>query len=109
MDYLKNYNLWKDDNFFDENTRNELSELVDQKEIEDRFYQDLEFGTAGLRGIMGAGTNRMNNYTVGKASLGYGNYLMQNYGKDACENRGVVVCFDTRNNSLKFAKCAADI
>ena len=60
-----NFEKWLNDEFFDEETREELSNLTDEKEIEDRFYRDLEFGTGGLRGIMGAGTNRMNKYTMG--------------------------------------------
>ena len=79
MNYLEAFEFWKTDLFFDEETRNELSLLDkenDKKEIEDRFYRDLEFGTGGLRGIMGAGTNRMNKYTVGKATTGLGKYLI---------------------------------
>ena len=69
MGYLEEYKLWSTDPFFDEGTRNELIAIKDDaKEIEDRFYRDLEFGTAGLRGVLGAGTNRMNVYTVAKAS-----------------------------------------
>lgn len=68
INYKENYNKWLEDNFFDEETREELSNLIDEKEIEDRFYRDLEFGTGGLRGVMGAGTNRMNKYTIGKAT-----------------------------------------
>lgn len=71
MNYLDTFNFWKSNEFFDIATRKELAELnpeADAKEIEDRFYRDLEFGTGGLRGVMGAGTNRMNKYTVGKAT-----------------------------------------
>ncbi len=109
MGYLDAYNLWKNDEFFDSATRTELNSLIDQKEIEDRFYKELEFGTGGLRGLMGAGTNRVNKYTVGKATAGLGNYLIDTYGREACENRGVVVGYDTRNNSQYFAKITADI
>ena len=73
MEYMKEFEHWKNDEFFDKTTRDELSKLnpeTDTKEIEDRFYRDLEFGTGGLRGVMGAGTNRMNKYTVGKATKG---------------------------------------
>ena len=71
MDFMKEYEFWSTDPFFDEGTRNELIAIKDDtKEIEDRFYRDLEFGTAGLRGVLGAGTNRMNVYTVAKASEG---------------------------------------
>ncbi len=109
MGYLDAYNLWKNDEFFDSATRTELNSLIDQKEIEDRFYKELEFGTGGLRGLMGAGTNRMNKYTVGKATAGLGNYLIDTYGREACENRGVVIGYDTRNNSQYFSKITADI
>ncbi len=107
MDYQTKYSLWLNDPAIDEETKNELRALTDQKEIEERFYMDLEFGTAGLRGIMGAGTNRMNRYTVGKASLGLAMYLKKAF-PDAAE-RGVVIACDTRNNSTFFAKCAADV
>lgn len=112
MGYLENYHAWISDPFFDENTRRELAALDtvrDAKEIEDRFYRDLEFGTGGLRGVMGAGTNRMNRYTVGKATKGLGNYLLDTYGKDVCADRGVVIGYDTRNNSTFFAQTAADV
>ena len=112
MNFLDRYYFWKKDEFFDLETHNEL-ELLDPekdiKEIEDRFYRDLEFGTGGLRGIMGAGTNRMNKYTVGKATTGLGRYLLDYYGAEACENRGVVIGFDTRNNSGIFSRVVANI
>ena len=74
MDYLKEYEKWCNSEEFDEETRKELLNIKDdEKEIEDRFYKELEFGTAGLRGIIGAGTNRMNKYTVGKATQGLAN------------------------------------
>ena len=110
--YMDNFKTWKNDLFFDKATRTELQELEnikDYKEIEERFYKDLEFGTGGLRGIMGAGTNRMNKYTVGKATVGLGNFLIDNYGIKACMERGVVIAFDTRNNSSYFASVSADI
>lgn len=112
MDYLEAYNSWRTDEFFDASTRTELNALdpeKDAKEIEDRFYRDLEFGTGGLRGIMGAGTNRMNKYTIGKATKGLGNYLFDTYGAEACKNRGVVIGYDTRNNSEFFARTAANV
>lgn len=109
MDYRERYELWKTDTFFDENTRDELQALDDAKEIEDRFYRDLEFGTGGLRGIMGAGTNRMNKYTVGKATTGLGRYVLETYGAEVCKKRGVVIGYDTRNNSDIFSKIAADV
>lgn len=109
MHYRENYSLWKTDPFFDAETRRELAALTDEKEIEDRFYRDLEFGTGGLRGIMGAGTNRMNRYTVGKATTGLGRYLLDTYGAEACANRGVAIGYDTRNNSKAFAWTAKDV
>lgn len=112
MDYLDLYNFWKSDEFFDESVRRELSALDpenDAKEIEDRFYRDLEFGTGGLRGVMGAGTNRMNKYTVGKATKGLGEYLLATYGSELCKVRGVAIGYDTRNNSEYFARTAANV
>lgn len=112
MDYIDSYNFWRTNEFFDVATRNELSALNPEKdvaEIEDRFYRDLAFGTGGLRGIMGAGTNRMNKYTVGKATKGLGAYLLDTYGVEACKTRGVVIGYDTRNNSESFSRTAADV
>lgn len=109
MNYKERFEEWLNDNYFDESTRNELVSLTDEKEIEDRFYCDLEFGTGGLRGIMGAGTNRMNKYTVGKATLGLGQYLLDTYGKDTCIIRGVIIGYDTRNNSEFFSQIVADV
>ena len=109
MNYKERYKQWLTDVFFDEAIRKELSSLTDEKEIEDRFYRDLEFGTGGLRGVMGAGTNRMNKYTVGKATAGLGQYLLDNYGSELCRSRGVVIGYDTRNNSEYFSRTAADV
>lgn len=112
MNFIDKFECWKRDNFFDASIHSELNALdlnIDVKEIEDRFYRELEFGTGGLRGIMGAGTNRMNRYTVGKATKGFGQYLLDTYGADVCRERGVVVGYDTRNNSKIFSKTAADI
>lgn len=109
MAYKETYEQWVSDEFFDESTRKELAELTDEKEIEDRFYRDLEFGTGGLRGIMGAGTNRMNKYTVGKATMGLGRYLLANYGLEECRQRGVAIGYDTRNNSKIFSQTVADV
>ncbi len=108
MDFLDTYNFWKTNEFFDLNTRRELENLTDPKEIEDRFYRDLEFGTGGLRGVIGAGTNRMNKYTVGKATTGLARYLLDVYGDNA-KKRGVAVDYDTRNNSEFFAKVTANV
>ena len=102
MDYKAKYQQWLT---FDEETKAELSAVTDEKEIEDRFYKDLAFGTGGLRGIMGAGSNRMNKYTVGKATYGLAQYIKS-------KNEGelsVVLAYDSRNNSSYFAKVAADI
>lgn len=102
MNYRDKYNLWLT---FDENTKKELLSVTDEKEIEDRFYKDLAFGTGGLRGIMGAGSNRMNKYTVGKATFGLANYLKS---KNDSEIK-VALAYDSRNNSAFFAKTAAGI
>ena len=104
--YRETFEFWKNDLFFDEETREELAALTDEKEIEERFYKDLEFGTGGLRGIMGAGSNRMNIYNVRRATQGFANYLLDTYGEDA-KKRGVAIAFDSRNNSQLFAKAAA--
>lgn len=109
MNYKERYEQWLYDCFFDDATRNELAALTDEKEIEDRFYRDLEFGTGGLRGVMGAGTNRMNKYTVGKATAGLGKYLLDVYGAEACKERGVVIGYDTRKNSDVFSHTAANV
>lgn len=105
--YRDEYKAWLTEPCYDEETKKELEALTDEKEIEDRFYTELEFGTAGLRGIMGAGTNRMNRYTVGKATLGLARYLLETF-PDAKE-RGVVIACDTRNNSRAFSRRAADV
>ena len=102
MNYRDKYNLWLT---FDENTKSELLSVTDEKEIEDRFYKDLAFGTGGLRGIMGAGSNRMNKYAVGKATFGLANYLKS---KNDGEIK-VALAYDSRNNSAFFAKTAAGI
>ena len=112
MNYLDTFTFWSSDKFFDEATRSELAALDpenDAKEIEDRFYRDLEFGTGGLRGVMGAGTNRMNKYTVGKAPAGLGKYLLDTYGSEACRERGVAIGYDTRNNSEYFSRITANV
>ena len=99
---------WCNDPYFDEASREELKALEgNEAEIEDRFYRQLEFGTGGLRGVIGAGTNRMNIYTVGAATQGLSNYLNKCFaGK---KDISVVVGHDCRNNSDKFAKISADI
>ncbi len=102
---LDTYNLWRTNELFDEETRKELNAPLSNEEIEDRFWRDLEFGTGGLRGVMGAGTNRMNKYIIRKATKGFANYLLDKYGKDV--SRGVAIGYDSRNNSDTFALEAA--
>ena len=102
MDINEKYEYWLT---FDDNTKNELESITDKKEIEDRFYKDLEFGTGGLRGIMGAGANRMNKYTVGKATKGLCEYLKNEFAGE----KSVVIAYDSRNNSKAFAECAAEV
>ena len=103
MDYLKKYNEWLESNEIDDQTKEELRKIKnDEEEIKDRFYKDLEFGTAGLRGVVGAGTNRMNKYTVGKATQGLANYIIKNNG----QSRGVAVAYDSRHMSKEFSKLA---
>ncbi|MCQ2504037.1 MAG: phospho-sugar mutase [Saccharofermentans sp.] len=106
MDYKELYTTWSTDSFFDEATREELKAIAsDEKEIEDRFYKDLEFGTGGLRGVLGAGTNRLNKYTVAKASAGLAKYIVSK-GEEAMQ-RGVAISFDSRHYSPEFAQVAA--
>ena len=100
MDYLKEYKKWCESDEFDEATKEELLKIKDdEKEIEDRFYKELEFGTAGLRGVIGAGTNRMNKYIVGKATQGLANYIL----KRGTGNKGVAISFDSRRMSPEFS------
>lgn len=104
MDLKEKLNQWLA--FADEKTKNELTSVMnDEKEVEDRFYKDLAFGTGGLRGVMGAGSNRMNVYTVGRATLGLANYLADKFGSGA----SVAIAYDTRNNSSQFSLAAARI
>ena len=105
MNYKETYESWL--SWADEDTKKELLSLSDEKDMEDRFYQDLEFGTAGLRGVMGAGTNRMNRYTVAKATAGLASYLKATYPKDL--EKGVVIAYDSRLHSADFAKETADV
>ncbi|MBQ8840247.1 MAG: phospho-sugar mutase [Clostridia bacterium] len=102
---IDTYNLWRTSEYFDKQTRDELNAPLTNEEIEDRFYTDLEFGTGGLRGVMGAGTNRMNKYIIRKATQGFASYLLDKYGKDV--KRGVAIGYDSRNNSDTFVKEAA--
>lgn len=104
MDYIKEYEKWIAEDIFDEETKKELLQIKGNKEeIKDRFYKELEFGTAGLRGVIGAGTNRMNYYTVGKATQGLANFII----KEGGEKRGVAISYDSRNMSPEFSKRAA--
>ena len=101
MDYRERYQEWLNASWLEAADKAELAALTDEKEIEDRFYRDLEFGTAGMRGVMGVGTNRMNKYIVGKATLGLANYLKGEFPADF--KKGVVIAYDSRNNSKEFA------
>lgn len=104
MNYLEKYQQWIADQYFDDATRNELANLEgNDTEIEDRFYKDLEFGTGGLRGVLGAGSNRMNIYTVRKATQGLANYILKQGGAD----KGVAIAYDSRRMSPEFAREAA--
>lgn len=102
MNYKEKFNSWINSNFINEDTKNELKSINDDKDIEDRFYKDLEFGTGGLRGVIGAGTNRMNIYTVAKATQGFANYL-----NDTFKEPSVAIAYDSRNMSKEFAEAAA--
>ena len=100
MNYMDEYKKWCEGSEFDEETKRELLSIKDdEKEIEDRFYKDLEFGTAGLRGVIGAGTNRMNKYTVGKATQGLANYIL----KQGVQDKGVAISYDSRKMSKEFS------
>ena len=106
MDYMDKYNFWLTSPQFDEETRKELEAIKgNDLEIKDRFYKDLEFGTGGLRGIIGAGTNRMNKYTVGKATQGLSNYILKNNPEGKA--MGVALAYDSRNMSSEFAEMSA--
>ena len=104
MNYQEEFNFWLNDEYFDEDTKKELLAIRnDEKEIEDRFYKELEFGTGGLRGVIGAGTNRMNIYTVRKATQGLANYIL----KQEKKKKGVAIAYDSRRKSPEFADEAA--
>ncbi len=107
MEYKEKYNAWLNDEYFDELTKNELSSITDEDEIIDRFYTDLKFGTAGLRGKIGAGTNRMNKYTVSLATQGLAQTII-NKGQEAMD-RGVAIAYDVRKFSDEFAEIAARV
>ena len=104
MSYMEQFNFWVEDSYFDEETKKELLAIKDnEKEIEDRFYKELEFGTGGLRGVIGAGTNRMNIYTVRKATQGLANYILKQGGAE----KGIAIAYDSRRMSPEFADEAA--
>lgn len=103
MDYREKYQQWL--SFLDPQSKEELEKITDEKELEDRFYKDLAFGTGGLRGIMGIGSNRMNRYTVGKATFGLAHYLQSKNSGEL----SVIIAYDSRNNSSDFARIAAGI
>ena len=104
MNYLEEYKKWCESQEFDEETKKELLSIKDdEKEIEDRFYKELEFGTAGLRGVIGAGTNRMNKYTVGKATQGLANYILE----QGTQDKGVAISYDSRRMSKEFSLLTA--
>lgn len=105
MNYREKYELWLNSAIVDKSTKEELLAIEDEKEIEDRFYKDLEFGTGGLRGVIGAGSNRMNVYTVGKATQGFADYLNESFHGDI----SVAIAYDSRNMSKEFAQAAAEI
>lgn len=106
MDYKKTVSQWLESEYFDEETKAEISAISDENELKDRFYKELSFGTAGLRGIMGAGTNRINIYTVRKATYGLYKYLLEtNYENSS--DLSVVIGYDNRNNSKLYALQAA--
>ena len=104
MSYKEKYQEWINSPIIDEETKNKLKKISNnEKEIEDSFYKELEFGTAGLRGILGVGTNRMNKYTVGKATQGLANFIIKEKGQE----RGVAIAYDSRNYSKEFSQIAA--
>jgi phosphoglucomutase len=107
MDYMDKYNLWLNSPYVDDKTKEELKKIKDKKQIEDMFYKDIQFGTGGLRGIIGPGTNRMNIYVVRRASQGLANHIKK-LGGNVCL-RGVVIAYDSRHKSREFAMEAASV
>lgn len=106
MDHLQRYEQWLQDPSIDEKTKTELRAIGgDEKEIKERFHQELEFGTGGLRGIIGAGSNRLNAYTVGKATQGLANYIR----KEGTQDQGVAIAYDSRHMSPEFAEIAGTV
>ncbi|MEG0379130.1 MAG: hypothetical protein RR614_11695 [Eubacterium sp.] len=107
MGYKEIYQMWMDYPQLNEDLHAEIKAMSDESEIEDRFYQDLEFGTGGMRGKIGAGINRMNIYTIAKATRGLGQYLLNEDAANA--GKGVVIAYDSRNKSVDFARMAARV
>ena len=108
MDYKKNFQKWYEDDRFDEETKKELEEIKNnEEEIKDRFYTSLKFGTAGLRGKLGAGTNRMNTYMVAQATQGFADTIAE--GGEESKKRGVAISYDVRHKSYEFAKITAEV
>ena len=104
MGYMEEFKFWMEDDYFDQATKDELAAIKDDNtEIEERFYKELEFGTGGMRGVIGAGTNRMNIYTVRKATQGLANFII----KQNTQDKGVAISFDNRRMSTEFAEVAA--
>ena len=104
MSYMDTYTKWCTDSYFDEDTKKELKAFEgNDEEVKDRFYRQLEFGTGGLRGVIGAGTNRMNIYTVRQATQGLANYIISQNGQD----KGVAIAYDSRIMSTEFSDEAA--
>lgn len=104
MGFMEEFKFWLEDDYFDQETKNELLAIRnDEGEIEDRFYKELEFGTGGMRGVIGAGTNRMNIYTVRKATQGLANFIL----KQGTQDKGVAISYDNRRMSTEFADVAA--
>lgn len=111
-EWEKHFMLWKSDSFFDDITRNKLIELENNgcyAEIEDSFYKELDFGTGGIRGLMGVGTNRINQYTVARVTTGVAKYLLDICSDAKDLERGVVIAYDSRHNSREFAEVVADV
>ena len=105
--YMEKYKEWLENSYFDEETKKELLSIENnEKEIEDRFYKNLEFGTGGLRGVIGAGTNRINKYTVRRATYGLANYILNKCGEEG-KTKGVVIAYDSRYKSEEFSTEAA--
>ncbi|AUN18960.1 phosphoglucomutase [Clostridium botulinum] len=106
MNYKYAYNSWMNSCFLEEREKEQLKNIDDEQEIKDRFYKDLSFGTGGIRGVVGLGTNRINKYTIAKATEGLSNYLIHNFKQKVIS---VAIAYDCRNDSLDFAKKASEV